>query len=57
VLSECILWSLVAALFVVPVILRFFAGDDTPRNEITQEQDGSSRPERDADDDGLLLAA
>jgi hypothetical protein len=31
------LWLLLAALLVLPVLLRLYAGDD-PRNEITDEQ-------------------
>ena len=34
------LWVLLAALVVLPVLLRFLVGDDPPDNEIAQEQPG-----------------
>ena len=43
-------WLLIAAIPVVPVVLRLLAGDDDPRNEITHEssdrEDGSNAEAR-----------
>ena len=43
------LWVLLAALVVLPVVLRFLVGDDPPDNGIAQEQPGGGdeeKPER-----------
>lgn len=37
-LSAWLLWSLLVALLVLPVVLRVYVGDDGPSNEIVQEQ-------------------
>lgn len=49
-----LLWIILACVFLVlPVALRFLAGDDLPDNSVTQEQDGS----KDRDPAQMRLAA
>jgi hypothetical protein len=55
-LPSWILWLLLAALLVLPVLLRFRVGDE-PDNCITQEQPGPDDQDRDGEPDGMLAAA
>lgn len=50
-----ILWLLLAALLVLPVLLRLYVGEELP-NEITHEQPGDDDQDRDGDT-GPALAA
>ena len=49
-----LLWLLLAALLVLPVLLRLHVGDEPAGNEITHE---GGEDDSDRDPDGLLAAA
>jgi hypothetical protein len=55
-LPSWILWLLLAALLVLPVVAACVE-DRPPRNEITQEQPGDDDQDRDGDAGPMLAAA